>query len=336
MVDPSPPSDRTRTPDRRAADEAAVRRLYEGQPYPDLGAALKDARAQLEPLLRHLGRRHGLTYLEAGCGTGHLLVGVAKAYPDWRCHGIDLSAASLDVAGRLAARHGVEVTLARGSYLDPLPFEIEAFDIISAQGTIHHTADPAAALSALGRALAGDGRLSLHLYGLRLDRRKFDIKEMLSILEPDLSSHVRRFELYRQLTDFERRWTLRRLASISPLDAYVAVKRAWTDRRRRRRGVSWSPPWTADYREIDAPWVDHFCHPCERAYEVPDVRELLEAAGFVVEEMQGQGRHDARWLPPAWRDAYDRLDAWHRYRLMELLNPYPLSFSMILRKAPAA
>ena len=46
------------------------------------------------------------------------------------CSGLDLSQASLDVASELAKLHGASVTLKRGSYLDPLPFEAQ-FDVIA-------------------------------------------------------------------------------------------------------------------------------------------------------------------------------------------------------------
>lgn len=292
----------------RATDEGAVRKMYEHAPYPDLGADLKDANRQFAPVAARFGDRAGrLSFLDVGCGTGHLLVGAAKAFPGWACHGIDLSEASLGVARQLADRHGVSVTLARGSYLDPLPFETKVFDLISAQGTIHHSADPVGALRQLRTVLTDDGFLSMHLYGWRLDRRKFEIKEMLSIFEPDLFDHGARFELYRQLMRHERRWTLRRLASVAPIDIYVGLKRALRNARRRRRGQSWSPPWTDDYREINAPWIDHFCHPCERAYEVPEVEELVTQSGFEVVEMRTQGRRDDRWLPPEWRARFERL-----------------------------
>lgn len=318
----------------RAANEGAVRRMYETAPYPDLGAEPKDAKRLIEPVLRHLtGDTTGIRFLDVGCGTGHLLVGTAKAYPGWSCHGIDLSDASLSIARQLAEMHGVGVTIERGSYLDPLPFQTKKFDLIAAQGTIHHSADPVAALKALSKALARDGILIMHLYGWRLDRRKFEVKEMLSMFEPDLFNHQRRFELYRQLMRYQRRWTLRRLASLSPLDLYVKLKTASRNLRRRRRGVSWSLPWTDDYATMEAPWIDHFCHPCERAYEVPDVGSLVTASGFEIVEMRAQGRENQRWVPPEWRKPFEMLEPWQRYRLMELLSPSEQSFNIVLRKS---
>ena len=327
--------DQNQTADARTADESAVRGMYELSPYPDLGADLKDARAAFAPALHHLGPDRPIRFLDVGCGTGHLLVGAAKAFPHWQCHGIDLSEASLAVAGQLAEKHGVTVDIRRGSYLDPLPFETKEFDLISAQGTIHHSADPLAAMRQIRSVLADDGLMSMHMYGWRLDQGKFEVKEMLSFFEPDLSNYDRRFELYQQLMRHRRRWTLRRLLSYSPLDIYAGLKHKLRDWRRRRRNISWSPPWTARYERVDAPWVDHFCHPVERAYEVPDLGKLVRDSGFEVVEMLRQGRETPDLLPPEWRESYGALEPWQRYRLMELLSPSEMSFSMVLRKAPA-
>ncbi len=328
--------DRQSTAAARDQDESAVRGMYELSPYPDLGADLKDARGAFQPLLARIGADRPVQFLDVGCGTGHLLVGAAKAFPHWSCHGIDLSDASLAVARQLAERHGVTVDIRRGSYLDPLPFETKQFDVISAQGTIHHSADPVAAMRQIRKLLADDGLMSMHMYGWRLDRRKFEIKEILSIFDPDLTNYGRRFELYQQLMSHERRWSLRRLLSYSPLDIYAGIKHRLRDWRRRRWKTSWSPPWTARYREIDSPWVDHFCHPVERAYEVPDLGELISASGFEVVDMRRQGREAPAFLPPVWREPFNQLEPWQRYRLMELLSPSEMSFSMVLKKSETA
>ena len=316
-----------------AGADAAVRRMYELAPYPDLGADLKNPGPVFAPIAAALKARGALRYLEAGCGTGHFLVGVAKAHPNWDCYGLDLSGASLEIARQLGERHGAKVTLARGSYLDPLPFSGGPFDIISAMGTIHHAEDPVAALKNLRTHLADDGWLAMHLYGRRLDSEKFDIKEMLSILEPDLFSHERRYDLYRELMDHRRTsHRLRRMLDTSPLDLLRALRRLLTNARRRARGTSWSPSWQEDYPELNAPWIDHFCHPCERAYEVPDLRLLVEQSGFRIEHMLNQGREEPWRLPPGWRTSFAGLGSWDRWRLMELIAP-ARSFLMLMRKA---
>ncbi|MEK9967985.1 MAG: class I SAM-dependent methyltransferase, partial [Ferrovibrio sp.] len=324
--------DHSVSPDSRGQDETAVRSMYERAPYPGLGAGLKNPDLYLKPIESDLSRRETVRFLDAGCGTGHYLVGVAKHYPEWHCHGIDLSANSLSVAGELAKKHNVTVTLTRGSYLDPLPYD-EKFDVIAAIGTVHHAADPVAALRNLSSALKDDGYLLLHMYGLRLDREKFDIKEMLSIFQPDLTRVDERFQLYSALIRHRKRSWIKYLLQTPPIVVYGAWKAYVKNALRRYRGEVWSPAFTAQYDEPTAPWVDHFCHPCERAYEVPEIVELLEAAGFRAHKVLGQGREYPNLIPEEWRPAYDRLPETAKWRLSELLAFGGASFRLILKKA---
>lgn len=319
--------------DARQADETAVRSMYEAAPYPDLGAGLKDI-AYYWKRVPELSARKDVRFLDAGCGTGHLLVGTARRFPTWTCCGIDLSSASLAVAEKLAVQHGVKNTeLHKGSYLDPLPFA-EAFDVIAALGTIHHAADPVAALKNLSSWLKDDGVIFMHLYGQRIDQGRFDIKEMLSLLEPDLFNHARRFQHYdAYMRHLDRRRPLwKRILLTSPYDWYYALRRRLVNMRRRAANVSWSPGWTERYTRPDAPWIDHFCHPCERAYEARDVQALVEAAGLELVHMIGHGSEHAWQIPPEWRPLYDRLGVWDRIRINELLATGGGSYNMILRR----
>lgn len=325
--------DRTASQQASAADETAVRRMYEQAPYPGLGAGLKDLSLYINPIAGDLKNRKQIRFLDAGCGTGHVLVGVAKQYPAWECYGIDMSQASLDVAAELTKLHGATVTLKRGSYLEALPFEGE-FDIIAAMGTIHHAADPVAALQNLRKYLKDDGYLLMHLYGMRLDQAKFDMKEMLSIFEPVLANVDRRFFFYDALMRHRRRHWLRQFMQLSIIDVVMAVKTGARNLLRRSRGTVWSPPFNDRFTSPTAPWIDHFCHPCERAYEVPDVVALLRASGFEVYRMLGQGREYPQLLPPEWSSSYDQLSTEAKWRLSELLAFRGGSFRMILRKAP--
>lgn len=326
--------DRNKDSAAASDDQTAVRSMYEDAPYPGLGAGLKDMSLFLAPIEGELARRPKVRFLDAGCGTGHYLVGVAKRHPEWECSGLDLSQASLDVAQELAALHGTTVTVRRGSYLDPLPFD-QKFDVISALGTVHHCADPVAAMRNLHGALADDGYMVFHVYGLRLDREKFDIKEMLSIFEPDLKAVDRRFHFYDALIRHRRRNWLRTLAQMSLIDIY-AVGRNWLrNLLRQSRGTVWSPSFTARYDSPTAPWIDHFCHPCERAYEVPEVLELLDQSGFEIHKNLGQGQEYPQLIPPEWRSEYDKLPLAAQARLSELLTFRGGSFRLILRKKRA-
>ena len=316
-----------------AQDESSVRSMYERAPYPGLGAGLKDLSLFLHPIDAELATRSHVRFLDAGCGTGHYLAGVAKQHPDWECCGIDLSQASLDVAAQLAAKHGAKLKLMRGSYIEPLRFDGK-FDVIAALGTIHHAADPVAAMRNLRDALRDDGFLLMHLYGLRLDKRKFDIKEMLDIFEPDLNSVERRFAIFDALVRHQRRNWLRHLLQMPLIDILVSGKIWLRNLVRRSRGIVWSPGFDARFDTPTAAWIDHFCHPCERAYEIPEVVGLLRASGFQVYRMLGQGREYLQLVPPEWRANYDRLPDEAKWRLSELLAFRGGSFRMILRKAP--
>lgn len=314
-------------------DEASVRSMYERAPYPGLGAGLKDPDVTIRPVEDDLTSRGRVRFLDAGCGTGHYLVGVAKKYPEWECHGIDLSQASLDIAQALAERHGVSISLTRGSYLDPLPFE-HKFDFIAAIGTIHHAADPVRALENLRDHLTDDGFIFVHLYGLRLDREKFDIKAILDVFEPDVIQVERRFQFYDGLMKHRRRRWLQQLLQMPLIDILVAGKRWMRNVARRSRGIVWSPPFTARYDEPTAPWIDHFCHPCERAFEVPEVLDIVERAGLSIHRMLGQGQEYPQLIPPEWRPEYDSLPPEAKWRLSELLAFRGASFRMILKKKP--
>lgn len=314
--------------------EQAVRAFYERAPYPDLGVRPKKPTVWLDPLLKHLGAARAadaLRYLDAGCGTGHVAVGVAKEMPHWQIHGIDLSSASLGVATELADKHQVSITFTRGSYLDPLPFQ-EPFDVIASFGSIHHTADPAGAIRNLLAHLAPDGFFVMHLYGKNLDAGKFVIREILDTLEPDLEQVDRRFALYRDLIAKQRPAMRDRLLDLSPRTLLKPIRDAFRARWRQASGESWSPSWRAAYHQPTAPWIDHFCHPLERSYDVSDVKTLTEAAGLDVLEMLGLGREDSSRLPRGWDKHWPALDRWSRWRLMELLDSTARSVLLIGRK----
>ena len=316
------------------AGQEGVRSFYRAAPYPDLGAKPKNPAPWMGAVRDVLGpeRLAGpLRYLDAGCGTGHVAVGVAVRHPNWDSYGIDLSEASLEIARQLAAQNGVRVTFRQGSYADPLPFD-GPFDLITAFGTVHHTEDPPAAVCNLLRYLKDDGAFVMHVYGKDLDRGKFEIREVLDILEPDIGKVERRFVLYTALMNKRRRGMLDRLLDASPRSVLRAVRDTVRDARRRQR-ESWSPPWWERYDAPTSPWIDHFCHPLERTYNVRDVEALARAAGLDVIAMLNQGREDLSHLPPEWRAEYTRLGEWDKRRLMELLDITARSVLLIGRRA---
>ncbi len=307
---------------RHGHGETQVREFYETAPYPDLGVNPKNPDRWILPALELLGHDRvagSLRYLDAGCGTGHVAVGVARKFPNWRSFGIDLSSASLSIANQLAAKHGAVVTFARGSYLDPLPFEGK-FDLISAMGTIHHCDDPVGAVRNLLSALNEDGCIVIHLYGKDLDRGKFEIREILDIMQPDITDVPTRFRLYQDLKEKQKKRLLDAILDISPRLVLRACRDTFLRTKRKSRGESWSPSWREDYEAPTTPWIDHFCHPLERTYSVREVQKLADESELEVLQMLNQGKTDLDRLPPPWLEAYEKLDVWDQRRLMELLD----------------
>ncbi|MFA5988242.1 MAG: class I SAM-dependent methyltransferase [Sphingomonas sp.] len=121
-------------------------------------------------LIRDLAPPAGGTVLEIGCGTGRNLITAAKAWPDARYFGIDISAAMLETARASVAKAGLsgKITLAQG---DATAFDAEAlfstarFDRIFQSYTLSMIPDWQGALREGADKLAPGGRLDVVDFG---------------------------------------------------------------------------------------------------------------------------------------------------------------------------
>ena len=313
----------------------AIRAFYRANPYPSYGEAIK--RRHIEWYRKHCERPG--RYLEAGCGTGHIMVGIASSLPQHEYHAIDLSDASIEIARRLAEAHGVEVTFQLHNMMEPLPFDFR-FDYINCIGVIHHVERPEVGLTNLAAKLADDGRLFLHAYGEDYHRRRFQIVEMLDILQGGLGDSQERFELFEAYCVHHRQlarggW-LKRLYRLSARDLLLPIIRT-LDARRRRGTADDVHTW---YDELERPemssrWLDQFANPNDRSYNLREICSLLGQAGLEAIDMVSLGRDRPEHVPPAWRPLVDKLSGVERYRLMELLNPAPTSPTVVARKIQA-
>jgi len=77
-------------------------------------------------LIRELTPPPGGSILEIGCGTGRNLIAAARAWPEARLYGLDISAEMLATANRAIARAGLaqRITLARADAADFDPHEL--------------------------------------------------------------------------------------------------------------------------------------------------------------------------------------------------------------------
>jgi SAM-dependent methyltransferase len=156
------------------ATSRRVAQFYEESPYPRWSTVIisRDHRATLA----HFLGTESAAFLErpfevliAGCGTGQQVVQAALHYgPNARILALDLSAASLGYAARMAESFGVKnVAFARADLETFASAEAQfarRFDVIEAVGVLHHMAEPYAGWRALLRCLAPHGLMRIGLY----------------------------------------------------------------------------------------------------------------------------------------------------------------------------
>lgn len=118
-------------------------------------AALVDGILPLVPGLTD-ALRAGIDVADVGCGRGHAVNVMARAFPASRFTGYDFSGTAIAAAREEAARLGV--TNASFEVLDVARLDAEArFDLVTAFDAIHDQAEPAAVLANVRRALRPDG-----------------------------------------------------------------------------------------------------------------------------------------------------------------------------------
>ena len=121
-------------------------------------------------LISELAPPVGGTVLEIGCGTGRNLIAAARAWPDARCYGIDISEAMLETARAKVAKAGLSdrITLAQG---DATAFDAQAlfgtpaFDRIFQSYTLSMIPDWQGALEQGAAKLAPGGLLDIVDFG---------------------------------------------------------------------------------------------------------------------------------------------------------------------------
>lgn len=120
--------------------------------------------------IRALAPPSGGTVLEVGCGTGRNLIVAARAWPQARCHGFDISAVMLDTAAASIARagQGGRIALARGDaagFDAQAMFGVPAFDRILMSYTLSMIPPWRQAIAAAADALAPGGELHIVDFG---------------------------------------------------------------------------------------------------------------------------------------------------------------------------
>ncbi len=183
----SPPQSSTSNGDRLSAVTDIVKRFYEEHPFPNydgfesVGDLL--ARASRSVYAAMLDRQIpvGARILEIGCGTGQL--GAFLSIGGRPVVGVDMSNASLTLATRFRARHGLaSCNFVQGNLFE-LPLQKEAFDLVICKGVLHHTADARAAFRAAAQMVRPGGYVLVGLYN-RIGRIPTSVRRWYFKLRP--------------------------------------------------------------------------------------------------------------------------------------------------------
>ncbi|HSK41553.1 MAG TPA: class I SAM-dependent methyltransferase, partial [Arenibaculum sp.] len=253
-----------------------LRAQYEAYPYPE-----RDPRDEARRLVTgspgHLDEvnHYGfggrldlakpLRVLFAGGGTGDGTIMLAQQCRDAGLPAeityIDLSDAARAVAeARARARGLTSIRFRQGSLLDLSG--LGPFDYIDCCGVLHHLDDPEAGLRSLVSALAPGGAIGIMVYGRYGRTGVYPLQDALRPLVDGLDQRAA-LALARRLVD-----------RLPPTNWF-------------RRN-----PFLGDHRRSDAGLFDLLLHSRDRAYTVPELFALADAAGLAVTALVEPARYD--------------------------------------------
>jgi SAM-dependent methyltransferase len=256
-----------------------VRAQYDAYPYPPRDPR-DEAKRLIEGSPSHLleinhylfaGRRdfrQPFRALVAGGGTGDGTIMLAQHLADRGCPAeivyLDVSTAARSIAeARAQQRHLQFIRFVTASLLDLPSLDLGRFDYIDCCGVLHHLPDPEAGLALLVDALEEDGGIGLMVYGTIGRTGVYHLQHLLRQLAGD-ESDATRLDLARRL--------LKQLPATN-----------WFARN----------PFLRDHLNVgDAGLYDLLLHSQDRAYTVPELADLVGAAGLAITGLIEPWRYD--------------------------------------------
>ena len=204
--------------------------------------------------------------LIAGVGTGKAVLAHLQHFDPEEILAVDLSRRSLQVAKRQLLALGIQNVVLWQCDLNTLEGQ---FDVIESIGVLHHLSDPTAGFAAMKRLLAPGGTLVLGVYS-RMARRSISVMR-------DLAGN----------------------ASYERFRAWLGDPASGPEMRAEERAYL-SEFLTEFSISSRSTFEDLLLHPVEHLFELPELEELLAAAGLRVTGVRvppgSQGVAD-RWLP---------------------------------------
>ncbi len=124
-------------------------------------SVLSSLESHILPLVPGLTDRlaKGIRALDAGCGSGRIIIKLAELYPNSRFVGMDLSSEAIGSAEDEASKRGLDNVKFRAVDLSNFDetAEPESFDLVTTFDAIHDQAKPLNVLKGIHRALKSDG-----------------------------------------------------------------------------------------------------------------------------------------------------------------------------------
>lgn len=114
------------TPLQHLTGEQAFRRITV-QVRPGVFVPRPETEILVEHALSALGERGEPVVVDAGTGTGAIALAIKDERPDAMVFGTDLSSEAVELARANASRLGLEVTVAEGDLLEPLPADLRGW-----------------------------------------------------------------------------------------------------------------------------------------------------------------------------------------------------------------
>ena len=229
-----------------------VARMYKKYPYPFPSSKIKNVNELLN-LFKLFSLENNFDFnnkniLDAGSGTGHRIINVAKYYDKSNFLGIDFSENSIKFAKKIAKKNKISnIEFTKANLLQKINFQ-KKFDVVLSMGVLHHLSDPKKGLKNILSMLEKNGVLFLYLYGKLGGYERMKKKQIVKTLLKNKNNYEDGIKLIKKLQfdDLEYGWNID----------------------------------SVNKKERDSVIVDAYLHANEKLYDFDDIDLLLKNSGI--------------------------------------------------------
>ena len=230
-----------------------VKEMYLKYPYPSPSREISQTNELLNLLkifeIENKKKIENMKILDAGSGSGHRIINVAKYFKKCEFIGADISNYSLEIANELRERNKIEnIHFVQKNILTNIS-KLGKFDLILCMGVLHHLSNPKKGLQILSKMINSDGIIFLYVYGKLGGHKRMLNKELISSL------------LGEQKTDYELGIKLVRGIGFNKFDYGWNLK-------------------CGNIEEENSLIVDSLMHINEELYDSSDIDNLFKKSGL--------------------------------------------------------